>query len=549
MRNLIVLFFISLFSGLVRGNADFFQPENARLTHIGDSVQLSMTLHFPDVNVARKDIWILQPHLVNGADSIAMPSVGFYGRMPYYYLVRSGNYLFQGPDDIMFRAKDVRPGSVLFYARTKSHRAWLEGAEVRMEVIHLTCCGDVLSKDGWRILERQKITLPDSIVRRISVHEASGTSHVDFVLDSIWIDPDYHTNRYELGKISHLIDSLQAEPKIHIDAVGLHGYASPEGPYKHNVWLAKHRVRALANYISEHHNLDPAIITQRSTPEDWAGLRRYVEQSSLPHRNEILQVIDDTINRPDPDLRLRYIRQTYVRDFADIFDNNLPYLRHTDYIIRYTRDSGEEIRIPRKAVTGLPAGQFVEATPPLVIPPLRPLFAVKTNLLLDAALWPNLEIEVPLGRDARWSILAEWGSPWYVWEHNSRAFQILNVGVEGRRWFGKCDGCRPVLTGAFLGVYANAGKYDLEWNSVGNQGEFGSVGVSGGYSWVLHRCLNLELSGSVGVIFGQRRHYRGEFDDVHLIWKHFGGVQYVGPTQLKVSLVWLIPRRWFGLDK
>ena len=81
------------------------------------------------------------------------------------------------------------------------------------------------------------------------------------------------------------------------------------------------------------------------------------------------------------------------------------------------------------------------------------------------------------------------------------------------------------------------------------QGEYVSFGPSAGYSWLLSKCLNFELSATVGLILGQRRHYRGEFDDNHLIWKHFGGVLYGGPTQIKASLVWLIPRKWFGLDK
>ena len=545
-RVLVCFFFITQLTAL---SSEHIQTDDARLAHIGDSVQLSLSMTFNTEIIGRKDIWLLEPRLVNGSDSVSLPSIGIYGRMPYYYLVRSGNYLFQDEDDVMLRAKDLQRTHAIFYTRAHTFRPWMEGAEVCLQLIHLTCCGDVLHSEGWRILSRQEVTLPDSIVHRYFTREAHGTAHVDFVLDSIWIDPEYHDNRRELGKISHLIDSLQAEPKVHIDSVTLHGYASPEGPYHHNVWLAKNRVKALAGYLARRHNLNPDIISQQSTPEDWTGLRRYVEASSLPHRKEILQVIDDTLRRPDPDVRLRYIRRTYVQDFADIFDNSLPYLRHTDYTIRYTFGDGEELRIPRPPVAQLPTGPRIPNTPPEVIPPLRPLFAVKTNLINDLILWPNVEVEVPLGRDARWSIMAEWGSPWYVWHHNSRAYEILNVGIEGRRWLGKCPDCRPVLSGAFVGLYACIGKYDLEWNSVGNQGEYVSFGPSAGYSWVLSKCLNFELSATAGLIIGKRRHYRGEFDDTHLIWKHFGGVLYGGPTQLKASIVWLIPRKWFGLDK
>ena len=32
------------------------------------------------------------------------------------------------------------------------------------------------------------------------------------------------------------------------------------------------------------------------------------------------------------------------------------------------------------------------------------------------------------------------------------------------------------------------------------------------------------------------------FDDTHLIWQHNDHIFYVGPTKLKVSLVWMLPR-------
>ena len=37
----------------------------------------------------------------------------------------------------------------------------------------------------------------------------------------------------------------------------------------------------------------------------------------------------------------------------------------------------------------------------------RPLFALKTNLLFDAALMPNVEIELPVGKHNRYSLNGE----------------------------------------------------------------------------------------------------------------------------------------------
>ena len=175
--------------------------------------------------------------------------------------------------------------------------------------------------------------------------------------------------------------------------------------------------------------------------------------------------------------------------------------------------------------------------------PARPLLALKTNMLFDAALLLNGEVELALGRNNRWSVMAELWSPWYVWHHNSRAFELQVFGLEGRYWLGSNRTGKPLLSGLFVGAYYANGKYDLEWNSVGDQGEFNSAGATLGYCWPLRRRLNLELSGSLGFFRGPRRHYHGEYGDKHLIWKYTSTTSYVGPTKLKLSLVWMLGRQ------
>lgn len=92
----------------------------------------------------------------------------------------------------------------------------------------------------------------------------------------------------------------------------------------------------------------------------------------------------------------------------------------------------------------------------------RPLFALKTNLLFDAALMPNVEIELPVGKHNRYSLNGELMFPWWLMDGDKYCLQILMGGLEGRYWLGnsKKRQTKEVLTGHFLGLYAGGGKYD-----------------------------------------------------------------------------------------
>lgn len=174
---------------------------------------------------------------------------------------------------------------------------------------------------------------------------------------------------------------------------------------------------------------------------------------------------------------------------------------------------------------------------------LCPMVALKTNLLFDLALAPNVEAELPL--TPQWSVMGEAWFPWYVWHTNGRAYEVLTLGLEGRRWLGRREELPP-LQGHFIGVYGAWSKYDLEWSDVGDQGELWSFGLTYGHSWRLAERLNLEASLSIGYLWGTRHHYHNEFQGEHLIWKYDATLRYFGPTKAKVSLVWKLPWRKKG---
>lgn len=174
----------------------------------------------------------------------------------------------------------------------------------------------------------------------------------------------------------------------------------------------------------------------------------------------------------------------------------------------------------------------------------RPLLALKTNLLFDAALMPNVEIEVPVGK--RWSVNGEYAFPWWQFDRGKYCMQVLMGGLEGRYWLGsrKSREDREVLTGHFLGLYAGGGKYDLQWGEKGYQGEFFiAAGVSYGWATRIVRHLHLEFNIGIGLLRTDYRHYHARDNYQTLLWQENGKYTWFGPTKAKISLVWLLNRR------
>lgn len=172
-----------------------------------------------------------------------------------------------------------------------------------------------------------------------------------------------------------------------------------------------------------------------------------------------------------------------------------------------------------------------------------PVLAVKSNLLYDLALAPNIEIERWFGHESRYSFAVEFNCPWWTWHNHSRAYEIMEVGLEYRHWFTRRVSPETPLLGAFYGVYGAGGYYDMEWGYKGNRGHFTSCGLSMGYATKLSKHWHLEFSGAVGgILFVNTRYNDPQHNDrLHRLYRKHEF--YFLPTKLKVALVWMIGNR------
>lgn len=169
--------------------------------------------------------------------------------------------------------------------------------------------------------------------------------------------------------------------------------------------------------------------------------------------------------------------------------------------------------------------------------------ALKTNLLSDGFLNPNLGLEIGLA--PKWTL--DVSGQFNAWTlSHERRWKHWAVQPEARYWF--CDR----FSGHFFGAEGHGGQYNIggfdgKLNFLGTdarklkdsryQGWFIGAGVTYGYAWILGLHWNLEAE--IGVGYSYTRYDR--FRCAGCGKKTVSGKShnYVGPTKAAVNLVYL----------
>lgn len=302
----------------------------------GEYMVVDMTLDLSRTDVKSTRALLLTPSIVSGADSLALPAVGVYGRQRYYYSLRNDSPV-SGADETMFRVSE-RPDSFAYHAMVP-YAEWMNGSDLRFTRGIYGCVNCLIDQKTDLLTDYFHINpaIPEIVYihpkgKDEKVDSLEGSAFIDFPVDQTVIYPDYRNNVRELGKIQASIDSVRADKDVTITEVWLKGFASPESPYSHNTDLAIGRTAALKKHIGQLYHFPDGIITTDYEPEDWAGLRRFVTESNIDHRDEILALIDSDM---EPDAKEARIKRLYPQEYKFMLQNFYPALRHTDYRINY----------------------------------------------------------------------------------------------------------------------------------------------------------------------------------------------------------------------
>ncbi len=178
----------------------------------------------------------------------------------------------------------------------------------------------------------------------------------------------------------------------------------------------------------------------------------------------------------------------------------------------------------------------------LYLPANAQKVALKSNLLYDATLSPNLGIEIGLA--PRWTL--DISGNVNLWTVDGHKWKHWLVQPEARYWF-----CRR-FAGHFVGLHAIGGQYnfgnlDIDMKLLGSdfsklknrryQGWGAGAGVAYGYAWPVHPHWNIEAELGIGWIYTRYDSYpcakcgtKLESNRPH---------NYFGPTKAAVNIVYL----------
>lgn len=166
----------------------------------------------------------------------------------------------------------------------------------------------------------------------------------------------------------------------------------------------------------------------------------------------------------------------------------------------------------------------------------------RTNLIYDAALCPNIGIELQVGKGLAWQF--DYGEAWWNSHSRKKYYSLIFFQTEVRKYFGKKAEGTP-YRGHHAGVYLQMGMYDLENGGKGHispelDDNIG-FGISYGYSFRLGKRLSLDCTLGLGVLRSKYQGYLPVGD--RFVTTGTNRKTWVGPTKVETSLVWDISKR------
>lgn len=369
------------------------------------------------------------------------------------------------------------------------------------------------------------------------------------------LELSYRDNAANMKALTQGIQTIKGNPCVQLQHIRILSAASPEGNSALNKRVAKRRGERLRDYLKETLVLPDSIFTVSSAGEDWQGLASLIAKEKTPWRNKALQIIRHTPewvtrNGKVVDGRKRQLQNLDGgKAWKYMLDNHFYTLRTGAIVVCEVKTLADEVHADRthaEAHEGSHADfadfadesklSAAEARPEPASQQAASYFALKSNLLYDALLVPNLSLEASIS--SGWTLGAGGMFAWWSKDAKHRYWRIYGGDLEIRKYFGALSKSKP-LQGHHLGIYGDFLTYDFEFGAKGYQSKATyAAGIKYGYSHPIANRLNLDFALGIGYLHSNYKTYVPK--DGCYVYQETKKLKWLGPTQAEISLVWLL---------
>lgn len=169
-------------------------------------------------------------------------------------------------------------------------------------------------------------------VESSKIRTEKGSAFIDFPVNVTTIHKEFSNNTTELDKIIGSINTIKGDSNVSITHINIHGYASPDGPFRLNERLARERTQALKKYVSQLYTFDSKDIHTTYTPEDWEGFEALLGDTIFQNKEAIMKIVTSTMH---PDRKEEMIKTKFPAFYRFVLKHWFVILRHSDYTIEY----------------------------------------------------------------------------------------------------------------------------------------------------------------------------------------------------------------------
>ena len=322
--------------------------ENESIQKVGNNVTVKLEFVLDDVAVRSNEMIIYTPVIVstfNEDDRVELPPIVITGNKRNKILKRQQRLQGAIPistEPLTILKKQKKEQQTIEYSTTIPYSDWMQGASLAVETAISGCAdcfeptdalfvaGNIMPK---RELPTLALTYIEPEVEPVKARSDRHTATFNFVVNRTELLRDYKDNRAKFEEVDRIITEITTNKDVEIKDFNIAGYASPEGSMIHNKTLAEERAKIFAHYLVTKFDITADKFVVESFGEDWEGLRKAVEESTLADKAEVIRIID-TVSNPDArDMPLMQLSggNTYRTLLNDFY----PPLRRTEYTIAY----------------------------------------------------------------------------------------------------------------------------------------------------------------------------------------------------------------------